>query len=132
MFAHHGFGVLQLDNRGSSNRGRTFESPLYRSMGQCEIDDQVAGLSILDQYGWADPNRIGVYGHSYGGYMTLLTLCHAANKLKAGVAVAPVSDWCLYDSHYTERYMGLPGDNVEGYAQANVLNHLDKLSSPLL
>ena len=132
MFASHGFGVLELDNRGATNRGRHFEAPIYRQLGQVEVSDQVAGLGVLTEYDWVDTDRIGVFGHSYGGYMTLMCLCQAPHKFSCGVAVAPVSDWHLYDSHYTERYMGMPHDNVEGYARANVLNHLDKLEAPLL
>ena len=132
MFAHHGFAVLQVDNRGATNRGRIFESPIYRQMGHHEVIDQVSGLDILSNYPWIDRSQVGVYGHSYGGYMSLLCLCHAGEHFKAGAAVAPVSDWALYDSHYTERYMGLPQDNPDGYKQSNVLTHLHKLNNPLL
>ncbi len=132
MFCQHGYGVLELDNRGSTNRGRFFEAPLYRNMGSPEVADQVLGLSVLAQTPWADLSRVGIFGHSYGGFMTLMSLCKAPNHFKAGVAVAPVSDWEIYDTHYTERYMGLPNDNVEGYKEGNVLTHVDKLSGPLL
>lgn len=132
MFCQHGYGVLELDNRGSANRGRFFEAPLYRSMGSPEVDDQVLGLSVLAQTRWADLSRVGIFGHSYGGFMTLMSLCKAPKHFKAGVAVAPVSDWAIYDTHYTERYMGLPGENIKGYEEGNVLNHVEKLSGPLL
>ncbi len=132
MFAQHGFGVLELDNRGSTNRGRTFEAPIYRQLGEVEVADQVAGLAVLEAQPWADLERVGVFGHSYGGYMTLMCLCKAAPHFAAGAAVAPVSDWRLYDSHYTERYMGLPEDNADGYRAANVLPHLENLQAPLL
>ncbi len=132
LFAQNGFGVLEIDNRGSSNRGSQFEAPLYKAMGSIEVVDQVAGLSILTDHAWADLSRVGIYGHSYGGYMSLMCLTQAPQAFKAGVAVAPVSDWALYDSHYTERYMGLPDENVSAYHNANVLSHLDKLSQPLL
>ncbi|MEM9621446.1 MAG: alpha/beta fold hydrolase [Pseudomonadota bacterium] len=132
LFAQQGFAVLELDNRGSTNRGRLFEAPLYRNMGSIEVVDQVRGLQVLEQYDWADPQRVGLFGHSYGGYMTLMGLSQAPEHFRAGVAVAPVCDWQLYDTHYTERYMGLPNDNPDGYQQANVLSHLDKLQAPLL
>ena len=132
MFCQQGYGVLELDNRGSTNRGRFFEAPLYRSMGSPEVEDQVLGLDVLAQTSWADLSRVGIFGHSYGGFMTLMSLCKAPEHFKAGVAVAPVSDWAIYDTHYTERYMGLPDDNVEGYKDGNVLTHIDKLSGPLL
>ena len=132
MFSQQGYGVLELDNRGSSNRGRFFEAPLYRNMGGPEVEDQVLGLSVLAQPPWADLARVGIFGHSYGGFMTLMGLCKAPEHFKAGVAVAPVSDWAIYDTHYTERYMGLPDENAEGYQAANVLTYVDKLSGPLL
>ncbi len=132
LFAHHGFAVLEIDNRGSTNRGRNFEAPIYRNLSICEVQDQVAGLEILDNIAWTNPARVGVFGHSYGGYMALMCLCQAPEAFKAGVAAAPVCDWQLYDTHYTERYMGLPDDNPDGYRQANVLTHLEHLKAPLL
>ena len=132
LFAHQGFGVLELDNRGSTNRGRDFEAPLYQRMGSVEVADQLLGIEMLKDVSWADLDNLGIFGHSYGGYMTLMSLCKAASVYKAGVAVAPVSDWTLYDSHYTERYMGLPQDNAAAYEQSSVIAHLDKLSCPLL
>jgi dipeptidyl-peptidase-4 len=132
LFAEHGFGVLELDNRGSTNRGSRFEAPLFRAMGQSEVRDQVRGLAVLADTAWADPNRVGVFGHSYGGYMTLMCLCQAGAHFKGGVAVAPVCDWRLYDTHYTERYMGLPDDEADAYERGNVLSHIDRLERPLL
>ena len=132
LFAQNGFAVLEIDNRGSGNRGINFESPIYRNMGHVEVQDQVTGLQALKKHAWADLNRVGIFGHSYGGYMTLMSLSLAPQHFAAGVAVAPVCDWRLYDTHYTERYMGLPAENEQGYANANVLPHLDALSAPLL
>lgn len=132
LFAQQGFGVLELDNRGSTNRGRQFEAPLYTRMGSIEVEDQVQALKILDSASWADPQRVGVFGHSYGGYLSLMCLCQAGQHFKAGVAVAPVADWRLYDTHYTERFMGLPKDNEDAYDNSSVLPHLDKLERPLL
>ena len=132
LFAHYGFGILELDNRGSNNRGRDFEAPIYQAMGSVEVEDQLLGIELLKSVPWADIDNIGIFGHSYGGYMTLMSLCKAPGIFKAGAAVAPVSDWALYDSHYTERYMGLPQDNPEAYKQSGVIAHLDKLANPLL
>ena len=132
LFAQQGYGVLQLDNRGSANRGRTFEAPMYRRMGTVEVADQLKGVEFLDSVSWVDTDRIGIFGHSYGGYMTLMALSKAPDTFAAGVAVAPVCDWSLYDSHYTERYMGLPTENEAGYAEGNVLSHIEQLSAPLL
>ncbi len=132
LFAQRGYGVLELDNRGSTNRGSAFEAGLYKRMGSIEVDDQVLGTQILHNAAWADPERIGVFGHSYGGYMTLMCLAKAGHCFKAGVAVAPVADWRLYDSHYTERFMGLPADNEEAYENSSVIPHLVNLERPLL
>ncbi len=132
LFAQHGFAVLEVDNRGSGNRGREFEAPIYTRLAEVEVADQVRGLQVLDRYPWADRSRVGVFGHSYGGYMSLMCLCRAGSHFAAGAAAAPVCDWRLYDTHYTERYMGLPDDNPGGYADSNVLSHLQGLSAPLL
>ncbi len=132
LFAQNGFAVLEIDNRGTGNRGIRFESPIYRNMGHVEVEDQVTGLQALKDHAWADLSRVGVFGHSYGGYMTLMSLSLAPQHFAAGVAVAPVCDWRLYDTHYTERYMGLPVENEAGYANANVLSHLQTLRAPLL
>ena len=101
-------------------------------MGSVEVEDQLLGVELLKSVPWADIDNVGIFGHSYGGYMTLMSLCKAPGIFKAGAAVAPVSDWALYDSHYTERYMGLPQDNPEAYKQSGVIAHLENLASPLL
>lgn len=132
MLAQQGYGVLEVDNRGSANRGRDFEAAIYQRMGSVEVADQLAGLQVLEQISWADPERIGIFGHSYGGYMSLMCLCQAGHRFKAGVAVAPVADWRLYDTHYTERFMGLPQDNAADYENSSVLPHLAKLERPLM
>jgi dipeptidyl-peptidase-4 len=132
LFAARGFGVLELDNRGSANRGRAFEAPIYRQLGRAEVSDQILGAEFAQSLDWVDADRIGVFGHSYGGYMTLMCLAQAPKLFKAGVAVAPVSEWGLYDSHYTERYLGTPSDNPDGYRESAVLPHLDRLQGKLL
>lgn len=131
LFAEEGFGVLELDNRGSANRGSKFEAPIYRALGHSEVRDQEQALDLLDAHDWADQDRVGVFGHSYGGYMTLMCLCQS-DRFRAGVAVAPVCDWRLYDTHYTERYMGLPDIDEKAYDNSNVLSHLSRLQRPLL
>jgi dipeptidyl-peptidase-4 len=132
LFAHHGYGVLELDNRGSSNRERRFQDPIYRQLGAAEVADQVTGGQFLQTLDWVDSNRIGVFGHSYGGYMTIMCLAKAGHLFKAGVSVAPVSDWTLYDSHYTERYLATPAANDQGYQQSSVFPYLDGFSGKLL
>ncbi len=132
LLAHHGYGVLELDNRGSGNRERGFQAPIYRQLGAIEVADQLAGARFLQTLDWVNPHRIGVFGHSYGGYMAIMCLAKAAGTFKAGVAVAPVSDWRLYDTHYTERYLATPDTNSAGYEQSSVFPHLEGLRGKLL
>ena len=132
LFSQNGFGVLELDNRGTANRGRAFEAPLFRRLGDAEVRDQAAGARHAAGLDWVDGNRIGVFGHSYGGYMTLMCLAKAPEIFRAGVSVAPVTDWRLYDTHYTERYLGHPDDNPEGYETSSVFPWLDNLRGKLL
>lgn len=132
LFTQAGFGILELDNRGSSNRGPNFSAPIYRRLGVTEVQDQLVGAHFAQSLDWVDADRIGVYGHSYGGYMTLMCLAQAPEVFKAGTAIAPVADWSLYDTHYTERYLDTPSANPEGYLQSGVIAHLDKLVGNLL
>jgi dipeptidyl-peptidase-4 len=132
MLGQAGFGVLELDNRGTANRGRRFEAPIHLRLGHAEVQDQVAGARFAAGLDWVDAERIGVFGHSYGGYMALMCLCGAPDLFRAGVAVAPVADWRLYDTHYTERYLGMPAENAAGYATSAVLSHLEGLRGRLL
>ena len=113
--AQRGFVVWQVDNRGSFGRGHKFESAVFRNLGERELSDQLAGLDYLHSLGFTDPRRVGLYGWSYGGYMTLYSLCNAPDRFQAGVSGAPVTSWRTYDSIYTERYMGLPEENPEAY-----------------
>ncbi len=119
VLAHKGFVVWQLDNRGSSGRGHLFESVLYHDMGEHELSDQKDGIQYLVSQGFVDPSRIGLYGWSYGGYMTLYTITHAPGLIKAAIAGAPVVNWRNYDTIYTERYMGLPEEDEEGYRKSS-------------
>ncbi|HUI62339.1 MAG TPA: alpha/beta fold hydrolase, partial [Steroidobacteraceae bacterium] len=130
--AQNGYIVFTLDNRGSGSRGVRFETALYRRFGSVEVDDQVAGVSWLKSLPYVDPARIGVFGWSYGGYMALMCLLRAPEVFAAGVAGAPVTDWKLYDTHYTERYMGTPQENPQGYLQSGVLEHAAALRGELL
>jgi dipeptidyl-peptidase 4 len=123
VLAHRGYVVWQLDNRGSNGRGHAFEEPIYRELGKQEVADQRLGVEHLIQMGFVDPNRIGITGWSYGGYMTIHSMLLAPDVFKVGVAGAPVTDWHNYDTIYTERYMGLPEENKKGYdASSNVDN----------
>ena len=113
--AELGFAVWKMDNRGSSRRGLAFEAALNRDMGSVEVRDQVDGVAfVAKRWPEVDASRVGVTGGSYGGYMTLRCLTEAPDVFKAGVAVAPVTDWDGYDTGYTERYMGTPASNARG------------------
>lgn len=127
-----GYVVFQLDNRGSYNRGKRFEDPIYQHLGEVELVDQLKGVEYLKTLDYVDPNRIGVYGHSYGGYMTIMSMFKAPEVFKVGVSGAPVTDWTLYDTHYTERYAGHPGKNGEDYDISNVFRYAEGLQGDLL
>jgi dipeptidyl-peptidase 4 len=131
-FAQQGYVVVTLDNRGMSRRGRAFSDPIHRQLGAVEVEDQRAALKWLAAQPWVDAKRMGVFGWSYGGYMTLMMLAKSSDIVAAGASVAPVTDWTLYDTHYTERYLGTPKDNADGYAKSGLLPWLDGLTSPLL
>jgi dipeptidyl-peptidase-4 len=115
VLAQRGFVVWQVDNRGSSGRGHAFETPVFRKLGETELADQVAGVEYLVSLGFVDRARVGIRGWSYGGFMTLNAMLNAPDVFRAGIAGAPVTDWHNYDTIYTERYMGLPKDNPDGY-----------------
>lgn len=130
--AQHGYVVFSLDNRGTPRRGRQFEDAIFKQMGNAEVHDQLAGIAYLKSLPYVDGKHIGVFGWSYGGYMALMMLAKASDQIAAGVAVAPVTDWRLYDSHYTERYLDSPTSNLDGYTASSVWPYLDGLKSPLL
>lgn len=125
--AQHGYVVFSLDNRGTPRRGRAFGGSLYEKQGTVEVADQLKGVEWLKHQSYVDPSHIGVYGWSNGGYMTLMLLAEGHGAYVCGAAGGPVTDWALYDTHYTERYMNLPSANPEGYKNARVLEHLDGL-----
>ena len=132
ILARRGFAVLIVDNRGMANRGRAFAVPIKKNFGETELNDQVAAVKqALEQFPQLDGNRLGFWGWSYGGYFTLYTLEHT-NMFRGGVAVAPVTDWRLYDSIYTERYMGLPKENPDGYHKSSPVNYASDLHGNLL
>jgi len=136
MLAHHGFVVFTLEGRGASNRGKAFEDHLYRSMGQIEVEDQSTGARWLAAQDFVDAENMGVYGWSYGGYMTLHMLAQT-DLYKSGVSGAPVTDWTLYDTAYTERYLGDPTPGAPNYTSgayenSSVFKYLDGLTEPVL
>ena len=127
-----GYIWFALDNRGSANRGVKFEQPIYRAMGGVEVRDQKAGAEFLTQFDFVDAGKIAIDGWSYGGYMTLKQLQADPGLYAAGISGAPVTKWELYDTHYTERYMGTPQDDAEAYEAASAIPNATKIADPLL
>jgi dipeptidyl-peptidase 4 len=132
LLRERGFLVIRLDNRGSARRGLAFEGAIRHEMGDLEVQDQVAGVEWLVREGLTDAARVGIYGWSYGGYMSAMALARAPKVFKAGVAGAPVTHWDGYDTHYTERYMATPQLNPGGYERSSVMHHVDGISGALL
>ncbi|GMM93068.1 S9 family peptidase [Qipengyuania sp. MTN3-11] len=127
-----GYIWFELDNRGSANRGVGFEQPLYRAMGGVEVRDQKAGAEYLKTLPFVDPDKIAIDGWSYGGYLTLKQLQADPGLYAAGIAGAPVTRWELYDTHYTERYMGDPNVDAAAYRAASAIPDATKITDPLL
>jgi dipeptidyl-peptidase-4 len=115
VLAHKGYVVWQSENRGILGRGHAFETAVYHNLGVTELADQVAGIRYLVSLSFVDPDRIGIHGWSYGGFMTLNAMLNAPDVFRCGFSGAPVTSWLNYDTIYTERYMGLPSENPEGY-----------------
>ena len=130
--AQEGYLVASVDNRGTGARGRDFKKQTYMKLGQLESDDQIAVARYFGGLGFVDEDRIGIWGWSYGGYMSLMSMFRGAGVFKAAISVAPVTDWRLYDTIYTERYMRTPRENPSGYDLGAPLNHVDKLQGNLL
>jgi len=132
VYAHRGYVVWQAENRGISGRGHGFETAIYHHLGVAELADQVAGVRHLISMGFVDPARIGIHGWSYGGFMTLNALLNASDVFKCGVAGAPVTNFLNYDTIYTERYMGLPKENPDGYKETALSQRAKNLQGRLL
>ncbi len=130
--AQEGYVVLKVDNRGTFNRGLAFEGALAGNMGSIEVQDQLDGVNFMAKRPYVDVKRVGVFGWSYGGYMTLMCMLRAPEVFKVGVSGAPVTHWDGYDTHYTERYMGLLTANPEGYQKTSPLALVGNLRGKLL
>jgi len=130
--AQQGFIVFTLDNRGSENRGIAFESATYRQLGEKELIDQMRGISHLRTLSYVDSDRMGIYGWSFGGFMSTSLMLRTGNTFKAAVAGGAVTDWSLYEVMYTERYMDTPAQNPEGYSKSNLSNYIENLKGKLL
>jgi dipeptidyl-peptidase-4 len=132
LLAEHGFAVLHADNRGTGMRGRDFAQAAYRNFGPVQLEDQLTVVdAALAKYPQLDPKRLGWWGWSWGGSFTLYAMTHS-DRFRAGVSVAPVTDWRDYDSIYTERYMGQPSENTGGYHDDSVVNSVANLKGRLL
>jgi dipeptidyl-peptidase-4 len=130
--AQQGYITFTLDNRGSMNRGLEFENATFRNLGKLEMEDQLAGVNYLKNLRYVDPNRLGVYGWSFGGFMSTSLMTKTPDVFKVGVAGGPVIDWRMYEIMYTERYMDMPQTNPEGYKQADLTNFVNNLKGKLL
>jgi len=130
--AQQGYVVFTIDNRGVERQGKAFQDAAYLELGQIEMVDQMVGVDFLKSQPFVDPDRIGIFGWSYGGYMALMAAAQYPGEFAASVAVAPVTDWALYDTHYTERYMSTPQAAPEAYEKGNVLTHANQISDPLM
>jgi dipeptidyl-peptidase-4 len=132
LMAQKGYIVFSLDNRGSAGRGHAFETPLHFRLGAQELSDQRDGAAWLKSLPYVDGNRIGIWGWSYGGHMTLQAMFEAGDDFKVGFAGGPVTDWRYYDSIYTERYLGLPQKNEKGYQDSSPVKYASQLKGKLL
>jgi len=126
--AQNGYLIFSVDNRGTGGRGEAFKKSVYKKLGQLEVRDQIAAAKFLAAKPFVDENRIGIWGWSYGGYMSALALARGGNVYKMAISVAPVIDWRFYDTIYTERYMQTPKLNKEGYQQSSVLNEVSGMA----
>jgi dipeptidyl-peptidase-4 len=130
--ANEGFVVASVDGRGTGARGEAFRKQTYMNLGVMESDDQVAAGRYLASLPYVDGNRIGIWGWSYGGYNVLMSMSRGNGFFKAGVAIAPVTDWKFYDSVYTERFMRTPQQNAAGYADGSAISLASRLEGQLL
>jgi dipeptidyl-peptidase-4 len=131
--ADQGFIVAAIDNRGTPRRERTWEKSIYQKFGSVPLEDQVKGLrELAKKHPEMDLERVGIYGWSFGGYMSAQAVLKRPDVFKAAVAGAPVTDWLDYDTHYTERYLGLPQESPAAYKEASLLTYAADLKRPLL
>ena len=130
--AQQGYIIFTLDNRGSANRGLAFEQAVFRHLGTLEVSDQMVGINYLKSLPYVDPDRIGVQGWSYGGFMTISLMLREPGVFKVGVCGGPVCDWKYYEVMYGERYMDTPEENPDGYKEASLLERAGSLKGDLL
>jgi dipeptidyl-peptidase-4 len=132
MLAQQGYIVVSVDNRGTGARGQEFKKMTYQQLGKYETEDQINAAKYLASLDYVDGSRIGIFGWSYGGYMSTLCMTKGADYFKAGIAVAPVTNWRYYDNIYTERFMRTPQENASGYDDNSPISHVAKLKGNYL
>jgi dipeptidyl-peptidase-4 len=132
MLAQKGYIVACVDGRGTGYKGRDFKKVTYKELGKYETEDQIEAAKELGKLDFIDENNIGIWGWSYGGYMSSLAITKGADTFKMAIAVAPVTSWRFYDTVYTERYMQTPQENASGYDDNSPINHVDKLKGAYL
>ena len=128
MLCQQNYIIVSIDNRGTGGRGAEFKKCTYKELGKLETMDQIEGAKYLTKLPFVDKNKIGIWGWSYGGYMSSLCILKGSNYFKSAIAVAPVTNWRFYDTIYTERFMRTPGENADGYDLNSPINHVDSLS----
>jgi len=132
LLTQKGYLVFMVDNRGTGARGAAFKKMTYKHLGKWEVNDQIEGAKYLSSLSYVDKERIGIWGWSYGGYMSSMTILRGSDYFKAAIAVAPVTHWKFYDTIYTERFMGTPENNPEGYEESAPINHAEGLKGKFL
>lgn len=132
MLAQQGYIVACVDGRGTGYKGAAFKKVTQKQLGKLEVEDQIDAAKVLGNYPYVDKSRIGIFGWSYGGFMSSNCLFKGNDVFKMAIAVAPVTNWRFYDSVYTERYMQTPQENASGYDDNSPINHVDKLKGKLL
>ena len=132
LLASKGYIIVSVDNRGTGERGADFKKMTYKQLGKYETEDQIAAAKYLASLPYVDGSRLGIFGWSYGGYMSSLCITKGADVFKTAIAVAPVTNWRYYDNIYTERYMQTPQENEDGYDDNSPINHVEKLKGNYL
>jgi dipeptidyl-peptidase-4 len=132
LLAQKGYIVVSVDNRGTGARGEMFKKQTYKQLGKLETEDQIAAAKELGNLNYIDKSRVGIFGWSYGGYMSSLCISKGADVFKTAIAVAPVTNWRYYDNIYTERYMQTPQENPDGYDMNSPINHTEKIKGKYL
>jgi dipeptidyl-peptidase-4 len=132
MLAQKGYVIVSVDATGTGYRGEEFKKKTYLQLGNYESRDQIASAKYFGNLDYIDSERIGIWGWSYGGYMSSLCLAKGNDVFKMAIAVAPVTNWRYYDNIYTERFMRTPQENAEGYDTNSPINHVKKIKGNYL